>query len=720
MRCSHRFRKGFLHAAVAIAVVAASACLPAGSADAAAGPRQMENLGRGVVAVRDGSDVFISWRLLALDPSGIGFNVYRSAAGGPAVQLNDTVLTEGTNFTDTTADLTKDNAYFVKPVVGGQEQAASGSFTLQANAEDVPYYTVPLREGGSFNHVWVGDFDGDGEYDFLIARETMQPQILEAYKRDGTLLWSAELGPNSHNQNNISPGSATVAVGHWDGVTVYDMDGDGKAEVILKIANGVTFGDGTVWTHEDDTAQWLAVLDGATGELQSTSPIPDDYISVGPLAAHLGVGYLNGTTPSVVLSAKNRNADGSFNLVVAAYHMEGGNLVRDWKWLRGSQDLADGHQIRLADVDGDGKDEIVHIGFVLNGDGTLRYSLTGSNIVHGDRFYVGKLDPDKPGLQGYGIQQNNPYGVLEYYYDATDGSMIWQHTTTPPAGDVGRGNVGDLDPRYAGYEVWSFSGIYNGPTNTRIPSQKDPWPVINFWWDGDLLSESYNDGKIEKWNYQSGTIDRLETPRNYAVGSWRGVPKFYGDIIGDWREEAVLANDQYNKLIIFTTNIPTDHRIYTLAQNPLYRNSMTVKGYLQSHLTDYYLGHGMSAPPVPNIYYAGMPIEADVAIEPRTLNRKSNGKFITATIELPSDNVSLVDPASVTLNVYGKAILAQSTPEEKRDSDRGGSKKLTVKFDRQQVISALAGLNGSVQVSVTGNLRDGRAFVGQDAIHVIH
>jgi|GEM_PF-6489618 len=83
MRCSHRFMKRFLHAAVAVAVVAASACWPAGSADAATGPRQMENLGRGVVAVRDGSNVFISWRLLALDPSGIGFNVYRSAAGGP-------------------------------------------------------------------------------------------------------------------------------------------------------------------------------------------------------------------------------------------------------------------------------------------------------------------------------------------------------------------------------------------------------------------------------------------------------------------------------------------------------------------------------------------------------------------------------------------------------------------------------------------------------------
>ena len=162
--------------------------LPIKSAYAGTGPRQMEKLGRGVVAVRDGSHVFISWRLLALDPTGIGFNVYRSTAGGQAVKLNDAVLANGMNFTDTTADLTKDNSYFVKPVIGGHEQAASSSFTLPANPPDAPYFTVPLRDGGSINHVWVGDFDGDGEYDYLVVRETMKPQLIEAYKRDGTLL----------------------------------------------------------------------------------------------------------------------------------------------------------------------------------------------------------------------------------------------------------------------------------------------------------------------------------------------------------------------------------------------------------------------------------------------------------------------------------------------------------------------------------------------------
>ena len=687
--------------------------------------RRMEDLGRGVVAVRSGSNVFISWRLLALDPSGIGFDIYRSTAGGQAVKLNGSVLTKGTNYTDTMADLTKDNIYFVKPVINGQEQKASASFTLPANPVDAPYFTVPIRDGGSINHIWVGDLDGDGEYDYLVARDAEKPQIIEAYKRDGTLLWEVNLGPNSLNQDNISPGSATVSVGHWDGLTVYDMDGDGKAEVLLKIANGVKFGDGEVWTDQNDTKQWLAVLNGMTGKLQSTSELPDDYISIGPLAAQLGIGYLNGTTPSVVVNAKNRRADGGFNMLIAAYHLEGDNLVRDWKWLRGSQNLADGHQIRIADVDGDGKDEIAQIGFVLDHDGTLLYSLTDSNVVHGDRFYIGKMDPNRPGLQGYAIQQNNPYGLLEYYYDATTGQMIWQHNTTPPAWDVGRGDVGDIDPRYPGYEVFSFEGIYHGPSNTQITTKDNkgnPWPTMRMFWDGDLLSESYNNGKIEKWNYQTTSMSRLVTTTNYenAVSSWRGVPKFLGDIMGDWREEAILTNKDYNKLIIFTTPIPTDHRIYTLPQNPLYRNGMTIKGYVQSHLTDYYLGDGMDAPPTPNIYYAGKLINADVEAQPKTLNLKSNGKYITATIKLASKDDSLVNAASIRMNINGVTIFAQSAPMEAGDLGRDANGKLTVKFDRQQVINALAGLNGSIPFSITGYLQDGRTFTGKDSFKVIH
>lgn len=570
--------------------------------------RIMENLGRGVVAVRSGTSVFISWRLLALDNAGIAFNVYRSIGGATAIKLNSSVLTGGTNYTDNAADLTNSNTYFVKPVIGGVEQAASGSFTLPANAPAEPCVVVPLRAGTNIHFAWVGDLDGDGEYDYVVDRLdfTNGGCKIEAYKRNGTFLWAVDYGPNSKNMDNISPGSATIDVGNWDGVTVYDLNGDGKAEVITKIANGTIFGDGAVWSNSSDTKQWIAVLDGATGALLKYCAVPQDYIAAGPLGCSLGIGYLNGATPSIVAKLKNRNADKSFNLMICAFRYTGNNLLMDWKWLRGSQDCPDGHQIRIADVDANGTDEICDIGYCLNGNGTLRYSLASQGVVHGDRTQIGKLDAGRAGLQGYAVQQDNPSGLLEYYYDAATGAILWKHTGS--VADIGRGEAGDIDPRYAGYEVWSFFGIYNGPGNTKITDEPNrPYPNFRLWWDGDVLGENYNDGKIEKWNYSSSTVSRLVTTWNYqtATGSDRGAPMFYGDILGDWREEVVLTSSDFSKLVIFTTSVATTTRLYTLPHNPAYRNCMTIKGYMQSHMTDYYLGNGMSTPPVPNISYAG-------------------------------------------------------------------------------------------------------------------
>jgi hypothetical protein len=248
---------------------------------------------------------------------------------------------------------------------------------------------------------------------------------------------------------------------------------------------------------------------------------------------------------------------------------------------------------------------------VLNGDGTLRYSMGPKGIIHGDRFHIADMDPGRPGLEGYGVQQDNPSGLLEYYYDAATGSLIWQHYGGPA--DVGRGMAGDVDPRYPGMEVWSFSGLYNAPTNTLTEPNTSlrPWPQLGLWWDGDLTMELLNDGKIEKWNpanpTPSGSLPRLVSTWNYgAVDAAQGVqPTFVGDILGDWREEAVYTNASYDELIVFTTNQPTTTRLYTLAHNPAYRNAMAFKGYMQSHHVDYILGAGMATPPRPNIAYAG-------------------------------------------------------------------------------------------------------------------
>jgi hypothetical protein len=597
--------KLFFHSALAVAA-AAVACL----APLTAGQRLMEKLGRGVVAVRSSNtDVFVSWRLLGLDPDGIGFNLYRATANGSPVKLNNATLTGGTNYLDRTADLAKANTYTVRPVINGQEQAAGGTFTLPANKATEPVVRIPIQAGGAIKFVWVGDLDGDGEYDFVLDRQT-SPQLLEAYRSDGTFLWRVNMGPNSQQQNNISPGASANNLGHWDGVTVYDFDSDGRAEVAVRIANGVTFGDGQKFTHSNDNEQFIAILDGRTGALRARAQLPTDYISDGPLAARFGVGYLDGKRPSLVTYMKNRKSNGDFNLIMAAWTFSGSSLSMNWKWLRGSQDAPDGHNTRIIDVDGDGKDEIHEIGFMLNGDGKVRYLLGPKGIVHGDRFHVAKMDPTRAGLQGYGVQQSNPSGLLEYYYDATKGDIIWRHTGA--VADVGRGMVGDIDPTQPGMEVWSFSGVYNAPSNKLTVQSTDqaPWPHLGLFWDGDILMELYNDGKIEKWNWKapstSGSVPRLVTTSRFGAQNTHGPnPGFHGDILGDWREEVVLVSPENDELVIFTTDQPTDIRLYTLPHNPAYRNAMTLKGYVQSHHVDYFIGQGMSKPPRPNITYVG-------------------------------------------------------------------------------------------------------------------
>ncbi len=577
------------------------------------GSRQMERLDRGVVALNTGNGIFVNWRMLASDEADIGFHVYRTTDGVTTRVTND-VLYGGTNFTDTTADLSKANTYFVKTVYNNTEWDSEGSFTVPANKGAGAYYTVPIKDGGTIHFVWVGDFNGDGAYDFLIDRCADDQQKLEAYLNDGTYLWTIDLGYNSENKNNISPGPSTIDVGMWDGATVYDIDCDGYAEVLVRIADGVTFGDGSKYTNSDTSAQAIAVIDGRTGALEATAPVPTDYAKVGPMACMMEIGYLDGVNPSVVCWMKNRNSDKTFNSLMVAYGYENGQFVQRWKYDNAilfadrpeyKNGYAEAHQIRVIDVDSDGKDEVLHMGYALNGDGTLRYTV--DNVVHGDRWYVGAFENANNGgeMMGYGIQQDNTNGLLEYFYNASTGELIWEHYAAEGTADVGRGNIGDIDPNYEGLECWSFQGMYS-MDNDKI-NDTTPYPVFRIFWDGDLFSESYNEGKIEKWDYNYKSTNRLDsTWKIYgSSGSERGVGMLHADIIGDWREESVLVNYDTDELVIFSTTIPTNERIYSLAQNPAYRNCMTAKGYYQSNMLDYFLGYGMETPVTPDICYIG-------------------------------------------------------------------------------------------------------------------
>ncbi|HKR21042.1 MAG TPA: hypothetical protein VJS17_00555, partial [Pyrinomonadaceae bacterium] len=213
--------------------------------------RQLEKLGRGLVAVRfEEGKVFVGWRLLGTDPQNIAFNVYRTSDAGKSLKINATPIVEATSFIDSfvdnEADLTKAVEYFVKPVLKGREQKERARFKLPANSPVRQYLSVPLKtpEGYAPNDGSVGDLDGDGEYELIIhqvgrGRDNSQAgittdPILEAYKLDGTFLWRINLG------RNIREGA------HYTQFMVYDLDGDGKAEVACKTADGTTDGKGKV------------------------------------------------------------------------------------------------------------------------------------------------------------------------------------------------------------------------------------------------------------------------------------------------------------------------------------------------------------------------------------------------------------------------------------------------------------------------------------------
>ena len=593
------------------------------------GSRMYEYLDRGTYAVSAGNSVFISWRLLASDEADIGFNVYRTT-NGETVKLNDTPVTGGTNYTDTTADMSQDNTYYVTTVYNDVETPTDGEFTLKPGAfvagdknNAGSAQIIPIQEGGTIHFVWVGDFNGDGAYDFLVDRCTDDHQKLEAYLNDGTYLWTLDLGVNSENKNNISPGASTIDVGMWDGATVYDIDCDGTAEVLVRIADGVTFGNGKTFSNNSGgNGQAIAVINGMTGTLETSVNLPQDYMSVGPMACMMEVGYLDGVHPSLVCWLKNRNSDKSFNSLMVAYGYAGGDSFKQlWKYDAKDMGGAEAHQFRVEDVDYDGKDEVLHMGYALNGDGTLRYQV--KDVVHGDRWHVTAFSNADNGKEmiGYGVQQRNPNTLLEYIYNASTGKLLWTNYGGDGSVDIGRGDIGDVDPTHEGYEVWSFQGMYDKDGN-KI-SDTNAYPSLKLYWDGDLLSESYNDSKIEKWNYESQSVSRLATTWKITdcSSSDRGAPMFYGDILGDWREEIICTGYDYASLVIISTTIPTDYRFNTFAQDPAYRNDMTSKGYVQSNMLSYYFGTDMDTPSQPDINIIGqVALEENAVYAVRNVN----------------------------------------------------------------------------------------------------
>jgi fibronectin-binding autotransporter adhesin len=590
----------------------------------ASAQRQMEKLGRGVVAMRTGtSSAYVGWRLLATDPEGVGFNVLRSVNGGMATQINSALVTNTTDYTDATVNFANSNAWFIQPVVGTVTQWLSAPWGLNTNAVTGQYFPVPLHAviGGVYppydvKFCWVGDLDGDGEYDFVVDRlSTLAtgtatnniPQHLQAYKRDGTFLWQMDMGHNSTNQYNIEPGASAISIGDKDNVTVYDLDGDGRAEVCVRTARGVILPDGSTISGPDDTTQYLSILDGLSGLERARTTITNLWPGDGPLNCRFGILYCDGVHPSLVIEGENRVGSGIFQRESMTYDYRDGQLARRWFFAYPTNlNLSWSHQFRMADVNHDGIDDLVEVGSVRNGvDGT---TLFDTELIHGDRLHITDMDPDRPGLETFAIQQENPSMLGMALYESGTGRMIKKWYQTGVA-DVGRGIAIDIDPNYKGLEMYStMGGIYNGKGD--LITSSNLWAPEGVWWDADLLRE-FEDGAgsgaynpvINKYNPVTHTNDRIYSiysdGGSYVVRqAYGGRAAFWGDILGDWREELVLVASDYSAFRIYTTKLAATNRLVTLMQDPAYRCQATTKGYYEANYPDFYLGQDMP-PPAP-------------------------------------------------------------------------------------------------------------------------
>jgi len=592
--------------------------------------RQMENLDRGVIAIRKANDsVYIGWRMLGIEPDEIAFNIYHQSANGKPVRLNKKPVNESTNFEEGNVNFKIDNSYFVRAVIKGKEQEKSKLFTLKANTPPQQYIEIPLRTptGYSPNDVTVGDLDGDGEYELILhqtGRSIDTPStgisgipIFQAYKLNGTFLWEISLG------KNIREGA------HYTQFMVYDLDGDGISEFACKTADGTIDGAGKVigdstkdWRNLDRTSgpfygkvldgpEYFTIFSGKTGEALATADyIPDRY----PLNGWNGhggnggsdstgnrvdrmlacVAYLDGVHPSVVMCRGYYGRS-----VLAAWDWRDGKLTSRWVF-----DTKDGenpysgqgnHNLSVTDVDGDGKDEIIYGSMVVDDNGQGLFS---TGFRHGDAIHVGVLDPDRPGLQVFGIHEieNKTTGPGVAVYDARTGEVLFKGSMNK---DVGRGVAGDIDPTNPGAEMWwsGSEGLFTmkGKQIGESPSSTN----FLIWWDGDLTRELLDGNHIDI--YKAGRIFTAEgcTSNN---GS-KSTPALSADLFGDWREEVIFRTTDNQNLRIYTTIIPTNYRFYTLMHDSQYRLAIATQNvaYNQPPNTSFFLGTDMKMVPKPKI-----------------------------------------------------------------------------------------------------------------------
>ncbi len=646
--------------------------------------RTTDVLDRGLVAVKTSGGIFCSWRITAEEYYDVTYNIYRDGT-----KLNSTPLTVS-NYTDKNG--TTSSKYAVEAVVRGVAQAKCAAVTPWTNN----YKEIKMNHGSltsTFipNDACMADVDGDGELEILLkfdnssdANNRYMPggfngeyAIMEVYKLDGTKLWWLDFGPNmsdfQNNENNI---------------VAYDWDGDGKAEAVMRAADGTTIhmSDGTTYVvgnksknyrnPNGSSGQWfiyqgdefLLYLNGETGKPYQCLEYPLKRLESGQSnlsdvwgdgyghrsSKHFfGAPYLDGRKPSIFLA---RGIYTQHKMIAYDVNPTTHELTERWRWnckTSGSPWYGQGfHNYGVADVDWDGRDEIVFGSMVIDDNGK---GLSTTGFGHGDAQHCGDLDPFSHGQEIFTCLEEKPANCFR---DATTAKIYYRTIGSSDDGRAIMDNFINDIPGSQGTSAYDPNIICSASHAAAEGFSKSGSHIaLNFriYWDGDLCSESFNyaDGKNTAGVILKPYVGTIATLTGSLTNNdTKGTPCYQGDVLGDWREEVVMRTAD-NNIRIYTTNVATPWRNYTLWHDHQYRNAMVWQmcGYNQPPHASYFLGEleGITRAPAPLTMTGRTEIKNG-----STIGASSNDKHIL-----------MCEAADITVNVTDGAtpyILTVNAP----------------------------------------------------------